>query len=874
MGVTRPVTASKDSANEAQSATGLADSSAPFAPAPSTEAAAAPLVAIGASAGGLEAIEQFFAAVERPCRFAFVIVQHLSPDLQSLMVELLAKRTSLAVRAIEDGMVPLAGALHLIPPGQALTIEGGRFRLADADPRSLVQHPIDEFFVSLATDRGAAAIGVLLSGSGSDGSRGARAIRAAGGRVLVQQPKTATFSSMPQGAIEAGCDGEVMAPQAMPAALLAAVPRPVVTTEPGAASALPPALVACLDQAFGIDFSVYRHTALPHRVNRRMMLRGFDRLEAYAGVVADDPDEQEALFQDLLIGTTGFFRDAAAMAVLEREVAPAFAARLEAGEEVRVWVPACATGEEAYSIAISILAHCQKSLGREALDGPPLALFATDVHRRSLAIAGAGFYSEEAVAEVRPDWRHRFFDRRGSGWQIKPAVRRLITFSPHDALREPPFTRLQLISCRRLASLLAPELRDHLLQGFAAALLPGGHLLLGSGETIADHEASFAPLDPAVPLYRKKRGATALDRGSMVATALPAAGPPLTVAPGRTPPRERRDLRLTMAHELLLDRYVPPSLLVDEAGQVIHCFGDAGAYLKAPRGRPSLAVLDMVKDPLRAPLASAINRVKRTGRPITLAGLALDRNTDAAVLPRLVVEAPGGRPDGQRCLLVSFDDRQQVALGEAGPTVEHLDAATLARVDELERDLRFGEANLKATLEGVEAAHHELVARNGALEAAHAEALASLEALRATGLEQQRRIDVLLALGQELESLVEAVDLAALLLDPDLSIRRFTPAAMRYFNLLPQDVGRPLGHVTHQFGSADIVALLGAAVAARRPRQLELETSDGSPVRLTVTPLLGLGETVTGLALAIGEPAAAATAAADGPFPDRPTPSS
>jgi two-component system CheB/CheR fusion protein len=858
-----------------KAAPGLHEAAAAFemaAPDPTT--APAPLVAIGASAGGLEAIEQFFAAVELPCRFAFVIVQQLSPDLQSLMVELLAKQTSLAVRAIEDGMVPVSGAIHLIPPGKSVTLEAGRFRLADADPRTLVHHPIDEFFVSLATDRGTAAIGVVLSGSGSDGSRGARAIRAAGGRVLVQQPKTATFSSMPQAAIEAGCDGEVMAPDAMPLALLAAVPRPVITTEPAVASALPPALVACLDQAFGIDFSVYRHTTLPHRVNRRMMLRGFDRLDAYAAVVADDPDEQEALFQDLLIGTPGFFRDAAAMAALEREVLPALAARLDEGEEVRAWVPACATGEEAYALAISILAHLQELSGREALESVPLALFATDVHRRSLAIAGAGFYSEEAVAGVRPEWRRRFFDQRGSGWQIKPAVRRLLTFSPHDVLREPPFTRLQLISCRNLASLLAAEMRDRLMEGFASALLPGGHLLLGSGETAAEHEASFAPLDPVVPLYRKKRGAAAVDRGSMVATALPAAGPTLTVAPGRTPPRERRDLRLTMAHELLLDRYVPPSLLVDEAGQVIHCFGDAGAYLQPPRGRPSLAVLDMVKDPLRAPLASAINRVKRTGRPITLAGLALGRSADAPVLPRLVVEAPSGRPDSQRCLLVSFDDRQLVAEGEAGPPVEHLDEPTLARLDELERDLRFGEASLKATLDGVEAAHHELVARNQALEAAHAEALASLEALRATGLEQQRRIDVLLALGQELESLVEAVGLAALLLDPDLSIRRFTPAAMRFFNLLPQDLGRPLGHVTHQLGAVDIMDLLEAAAASRSPRQLSVETPHGSPVRLTVTPLLGLGETLTALALAIDERPDTAAAAVDRPFPDRPVPSS
>ena len=826
---------------------GLAEAAAPFAAATATGATPPPpIVAIGASAGGLEAIEQFFAAVEAPSRFAFVVIQQHSPDFQSLMVELLAKRTALAVRAVEDGMAPEASAIHLIPPGRTMTIEAGRFRLAAFDPRAIVHHPIDEFFVSLATDRGAGAIGVLLSGSGSDGSRGARAIRAAGGRVLVQQPKTAKFSTMPQGAIEAGCNAEVMAPDAMAAALLAAVPRPQAAPDPATAGALPPALVECLDQAFGIDFGAYRSTTLQHRVHRRMMLRGFDRLDAYTAIVADDTDEQEALYQDLLIGTTGFFRDAPAFAALEREVAPALASRLDAGETVRLWVPASATGEEAYSLAMLILAQC-----RDPLATLPLSIFATDVHRRSLAIAGAGFYSEEAVAEVRAEWRRLFFDQRGSGWQIKPAVRRAMTFSPHDLLREPPFSRLQLISCRNLLGYLEPEAQERVVLSFAACLVPGGHLLLGANETVAGHEESFARLDPAVPLYRRKRGATAIDRGSMVATALPAPGPPLTVAPGRTAPRERRDLRLTMAHELLLDRYVPPSLLVDEAGQVIHCFGDAGAYLKPPRGRPSLAVLDMVKDPLRAPLASAINRVKRTGRPMTLARLALGAGPGAPVLPRLVVEAPSGRQDGQRCLLVSFDDRQVAAEGEAGDPPTTLDQATLARIDELERDLRFGEESLEQTIEALEAANQALLAKNRELLTANEEAQASLAALRTAGIEQQRRIDVLLGLGQELESLVEAVRLAALLLDPNLAIRRFTPAATRYFNLLAQDIGRPLAHVTHQLSDIDIMALLRAAATSGAAAAHDLETSDGSPVRLTIAPLMAHGRAVAGIAIGI-----------------------
>ncbi len=872
--------------NEPAAASGLAETAAPFVAAtPTPDPTAAPaLVAIGASAGGLEAIERFFAAIETPSRFAFVIVQHLSPDLQSLMVELLAKRTALAIRTVEDGTTPVADAIHLIPPDRTITLEAGRLRLAERDPRALVHHPIDEFFVSLATDRGAAAIAIVLSGSGSDGSRGARAIRAAGGRVLVQDPKSATFASMPQSAIEAGCDSEVMTPDAMAQALLQALPRPATARtptartptgqtgaghDPEAAAVLPPGLAACLEQAFGIDAAAYRHATLQHRVNRRMMLRGFDELDAYTAFVTDDADEQEALYQDLLIGPTGFLRDAAGFAALEREVAPALAASLDAGEAVRIWVPACATGEEAYAIAILIVALCDKP--PESL---PLSIFATDVHRRSLAVAGAGFYSEEALAAIRPEWRRRYFLGRGSGWQVDQAVRRTITFTPHDLLREQPYPRLQLISCRNLLGRLADDPRERLLSSFATSLVPGGHLLLGEGESAASHGEIFAPLDPTVPLYRKKRGATPLERGSMVATALPAPGPPLTVSPGRTAPRERRDQRLTTAQELLLDRYVPPSLLVDEAGQVIHCFGDAGAYLQPPRGRPSLAVLDMVKDALRAPLSSAINRVKRTGRPVTLAQLPLTRDPDAPLLPRLVVEAPGCRPDAPRCLLVSFDDRRITpdpgADPEADTPAASLDSATLRQLDELERELRFGEDSLKETIHGLESTNAELAARNRELESAEAAAQAGLEALRTAGLEQQRRIDILLKLGQELERLVDATGLAALLLDPDLRIRRFTPAATRYFNLLPQDIGRPLGHVTHQLAAADIVALLQATTTSDTTTH-DLETTDGNPVRLSISPLRSLGHDPAGIALAIHprDPAAPRQ-----PFPDPPPPPS
>lgn len=838
--------------DEPAPADGLAEAASPFAGI-SADTAPAPIVAIGASAGGLEAIEQFFAAIPVPSPFAFVIIQHLSPDFKNLMVELLARRTPLAVRAVEDGMAPEANAIHLIPPARTMTIEGGLLRLAERNQRDLVHHPIDEFFVSLATDRGAGAIAVVLSGSGSDGSRGARAIRHRGGRVLVQLPATAKFSSMPQSTLEAGCTDEVLAPSAMAKALLEGGPAPPAESRP---DDLPVRLVECLDQSFGLDFSAYKNETVQRRVQRRMMLRGFDQLEAYADFVADDEAEQEALYQDLLIGVTSFFRDPDAIEALESHVVPDLASRLDAGEEVRLWVPACATGEEAYSLAILVLARCRKPL--EALQ---LKIFATDVHRRSLTVASAGFYSEEAVANVRSEWLRRYFSRRGSGYQVIPAVRRVIVFSPHDLLRDAPFTRLSLLSCRNFLIHLQREAQTAVVAGFATALEPGGHLLLGASESLAGNDASFIAVDQAARLFRRRKSEPSPDsrdgdRGSAVA-ALAANGRELTVAAGGSTARDRRDQRLTMALELLLDRYVPPSLLVDENGQVVHCFGDAGDWLKAPRGRPSLAVLDMVKDELRAPLASAITRVKRTGLPITLARLALGDPAHRTRLERLVVEVPATPQKGRRCLLVSFDNRPShgepaaaadAALDAADDDATEPGAGELSRTQTLERDLSIAEESLKSTILDLEAANQEL-------QSANQELVATNEEMHQAGIEHQRKIEALEELGQDLDNLLASTAQATLLVDADLVVRRFTPALADYVNLLAQDIGRPLAQVTHRFTLADLAGLLQAVIDQGEPAAHDLATIDGRIARLSVTPCKAPSTTgpdpITGLIVTI-----------------------
>ncbi|MEZ6071303.1 MAG: chemotaxis protein CheB [Pirellulales bacterium] len=461
------------------------------------------VVGIGASAGGLEALEKFFDNVPRDSNVAFVVVQHLSPDFKSLMDELLARHTELAIHRVEDGMAIEPNAIYLIPPKKEMIVSGGRLLLTDKDPKSGLSLPIDTFMRSLAQDCADRAIGVVLSGTGSDGSRGIRAIHAAGGFVIAQDTASANFDGMPRSAVDTGVVDAVLRPQAMARAILDHVQgiSPVAATTPdsvdeGAISTL----FTALRDAYGIDFSCYKPTTVARRVERRLQISGANTLGEYVAHVRDDAEELNALYRDLLIGVTKFFRDEDAFHSLETEVIPQLLSQVPAEDDVRIWIAGCATGEEAYSIAI-LLDEAMRSRRRPV----NVKIFATDVHQASLEFASAGLFSQDALEDVSNERLKRYFIRQGRSYQVTAPLRKMIVFAPHNVVRDAPFTKLDLISCRNLLIYFQPDAQKKVLSLFHFGLKANGVLLLGPSESPGELGDEFDAVDRHWKIYRKRR---------------------------------------------------------------------------------------------------------------------------------------------------------------------------------------------------------------------------------------------------------------------------------------------------------------------------------------------------------------------------------
>ncbi|MFO0948891.1 MAG: chemotaxis protein CheB, partial [Planctomycetota bacterium] len=597
----------------------------PHVPAQETasESAASPfhVVGLGASAGGLEALESFFEHMPADAGMAFVVVQHLSPDFKSLMDELLSRRTEIAIHRVEDGMAVEPNAIYLIPSKKEMVISGGRLLLTDKDPATGLSLPIDTFLRSLAQDLGERSIGIVLSGTGSDGSRGVRAIHEAGGLVIVQSEETARFDGMPRSAIETGVADLVLPPGIMAQALLDHVRHPVHGSNgPNSRSKLVSetgmnAVYGLLRAEFGIDFSHYKPNTVLRRIDRRLQLNRSVDLEEYVTQLRDNPVELNALYKDLLIGVTRFFRDPKFFELLETKVIPDILGKVSREEEIRVWIAGCATGEEAYSLAI---------LFHEAMvnENRPVnvQIFATDVHRASLDFASAGLYDQAALTEVSAARIDRYFNRQAAKFQVAPDLRKLIVFAPHNVIKDAPFTKLDLISCRNLLIYLRTAAQKKALSLFHFGLKTRGTLALGPSESPGEISDEFETLDGHWKIYRKRRDVRLpTDMRVPLSPLLPqmqAAG----IAP-RNPKGALPDANLLRAYDELLGSYVPPSFLITQQRELLHTFSGAGRYLRMPDGRPSADILDMVDHDLRLAIAGALQRAIKDAKPSAFGGV-------------------------------------------------------------------------------------------------------------------------------------------------------------------------------------------------------------------------------------------------------------
>ena len=769
------------------------------------------IVGLGASAGGVAALKQFFSAMPARTGIASVVVMHLDPDSPSMLPDLLANLTGFVVLEASENQAIEPDHVYVIPPGKYLLLDEGRVRL---EPRaSSLPTAIDVFFRSLAEDRQERAVAVVLSGGGSDGALGIREIKSHGGLVLVQDPATAEHCDMPSSAIATEMVDFVLPPAEMPEFVLRYAKQPYVAAN--AATAAPAASTAdflqevltLVDQRIGHDFRSYKESTLRRRIWRRMSLRQMQQPMEYVQLLSDNAAELDALARDLVISVTYFFRDPDAWRVVEEQVLPELIAGRRPDAPLRIWVPGCSTGEEAYSLAILLLEQIEAQAAQRKVQ-----IFATDINEQALEKARAGLYPETIAADVSPERLLRFFIKEGANYRVSKKIRECIVFAAHNVVSDPAFSRLDLVSCRNLLIYLDHEAQKRVMPVFHYALREGGFLLLGGAESVVNLERQFQAVSPKWRIYRR----AAASRSERVPPPFPLepsirsrVRPPV----GLHPPA--RSITET-TQQLALDRLGPAAALVDRQYRVLVLCGPADRFLKVPLGEIDAELLGMVREGLRAKVRSALHQAAKDGGEVTQAG-RVKRNGDYYQV-RIVV-TPVNVPDFQEALfLVLFQggtEIQEPAPEPAGPT-----STEEQYVRQLERELQDTRLELNSTIEQLEgsneelkASHEEAVSMNEELQSSNEELETSKEELQSlneelTTLNNQleEKVSQLEATTNDLDNLLTSTDIATLFLDTTFHIRQFTPAAVELFHLMPADLGRPIHHFAAQFNVADLLA--------------------------------------------------------------------
>jgi two-component system, chemotaxis family, CheB/CheR fusion protein len=782
------------------------------------------VVGIGASAGGLEALERLFSHLPADTGMAFVILQHLSPDFRSLMDELLSRRTAMAVKLAAHEMVVEPNCVYLLPPQKEMIIRDRRLLLSDKDPRHGLALPIDLFFRSLAHDVGERAVAVVLSGSGSDGSRGVLEVSRAGGVVISESPDTAQFNSMPLSAIRTGVVDQVLAPEEI-ADALAALGRAIpYTADEVIEDRGVEAILRLLRDEYGIDFSHYKASTVSRRIERRLALARAIDIEAYIEQLRSDPRELNSLYEDLLIGVTRFFRDEQAFSALEERIIPEILDRTKSDEQIRVWTPGCATGEEAYSIAILLY---------EALNARKrpvnVKILATDVHKASLEHASSGVYTEQQIAGISPERRERFFTVKPNGFHVSQSIRECIVFAPHNLIRDAPFTRLDLIVCRNLLIYFQAHAQKTVLTLFHFALKPGGILFLGSSESPGGLLDEFVTIDEHAKMYRKQRDIALprdlrlpLPRGGGAHRLPPAAAPRTNVSP-----------KLIAQYDRLLDKFMPPGFLVDQDGVLVDSFGGVESMLKVKGRRPVTHLVEMLSDELRVVVAGALHRVKRDGTVARYVGVPCPERGGRCTLTAEPLNDPHGVVNH---ILLTFVDEvredtfappPRETAADGGAAMLDVQQLSVDQLNALQDELSYTRENLQAAIQELETANEELQATNEELIASNEELQSTNEELHSVNeelytvnAEYQKKNVELQELNDDIEHLLNGTDVGTMFLDRQLCIRKFTPRIAGIFRVINQDIGRPIRTFSHDLVYptllADIERVLREGVTVER----------------------------------------------------------
>jgi len=818
-----------------------------------------PIVAVGASAGGLEALEGLFAKVTSPCEMAFVVIQHLAPEHRSIMGSLLARHTNMSVHEIVDGMTVEHDCIYLNPPNKDVAIMNRVLHLVDPVEARGVRLPIDHFFRALATDQGDKAICIVLSGTGTDGTLGLKAIKSAAGMAMAQDESQAKYSSMPHHAIATGMVDYVLPVEEMPAELVRYIKHPYVRQPATGLIAGEKAendlqkICLLIRMETGHDFSHYKRNTTRRRIERRMAVHQIEKVGDYIRYLRSTPAEVRALSKDLLITVTSFFRDPEAFDHLREHVIPDLLENPGRTLPVRVWVPGCSTGEEAYSIAM-LLVETMERLGRSVA----VQMFATDLDEESVEFARMAVYPASVSADVSPARLQRFFEQGENTYKIRKQIREMVVFATQSIIKDAPFSKLDLISCRNLLIYLDGTLQKKVLPLFHYTLNPGGFLFLGTSETIGDSADCFTPESAKWKIFRRK-DAVADRSGEHL--------PPFyqTVAAGRqagadlsTGGGEGVDLR-RIAEKVILQDYGAPCVFVDDKYDILYFHGKTDSYLSQPRGRPHLNILTMVHSEIRYQLSASLHKAVHQKQRVVSHDLQI-KTGDRSITFDLIVQ-PVPEVTKGTLFMVVFEDRETSVSRQTTTKGRTEPQGTDARITTLEKELQSAREYLQTTVEELETSNEELrstneelqstneelQSTNEELETSREELQSTNEELETVNAELQKKVDELSDAYDDLSNLLASTELGTIFLDNNLNIKRFTPAAKRIFKLIDTDIGRPIGDIVNTLEYEGLLEDVREVLTNLGRRDLELRTADGHWYQARILPYRTLENAIDGV---------------------------
>lgn len=813
-------------------------------------------MAIGASAGGLEALDTFLRSVPINCGMAFVVVQHLDPKRKGLLPELLQRATPMRVKQVTDRLKIKPDHVYVIPPNRDMSLLNGTLYLFEPAAAHGLRLPIDFFFRSVAQDQKERSIGVILSGMGSDGTQGLLKIKENAGVIFVQTPESAKFDGMPRSAIDAGLADVIALAEELPARIIAYKQHaPLLASkdegkDPGGIEKV--ALI--LREQTGHDFSLYKQNTMSRRIERRMGIHLIKKMSDYIKFLRNNPQEGKLLFKELLIGVTSFFRDIQVWDKLKNDVIPELIARRGSEKTLRAWVPGCATGEEAYSLAI-VFKEAVDSI--KPLRNCRLQIFATDLDADAIDKARAGMFSENIAADVSPERLERFFVKIDTGYQIAKTIREMLIFAPQNCIMDPPFTKLDLLSCRNMLIYFAPELQRKLIPLFHYSLNPGGCLVLGNSESIGSFTHLFRTIDTKARLYRRHE--VSIDQRPVDFPSL--------FSPTRDLPRSANLASSTsgnlqeLAEKLLLKMASLPAVLTNDKGDIVFINGKTGRYFEPAAGKANWSIFAMTREGLRYEMIGAFQKAVRSGEAVSLKNLIVDDNgkkhaVDIEVIPISEPEALSGfyllvfkEVPPPAVLSVSHTGKRSGGSAVRNAELTKEIECLRHEIQSLREEMQTTQEEQRSTNEELQSTNEELQSANEELTTSKEEMQSLNEELQTVNQEIQAKVEELSQTSNDMKNLLDSTDIAILFLDSELKIRRFTPQVAKIFKLIPRDVGRPITDVNMDLDYPGFTHDISEVLRTLVFRENSIPTHDDRCFTIRIMPYRTLENVIDGVVI-------------------------